>query len=47
MNKNRRANSVVFGFDFQINAAIILMLENLRELDFLRLEGNHEDIELK
>ena len=44
---NRRANAVVFGFDFQINAAIVLMLENIKELDSLRLEGNYEDIELK
>ncbi|MBR2954249.1 MAG: hypothetical protein IKC45_07695 [Clostridia bacterium] len=44
---NRRANAVLFGFDFQVNAAIVLMLENIKELDSLRLEGNHEDIELK
>lgn len=44
--KNRRANSVVFGFDFQINAAIVLMLENMRELKSIKLEGNYEDIEL-
>ena len=43
---NRRADSVTFGFDFQVNAAIILMLENILELQSLRLEGNHEDIEL-
>lgn len=28
----RRASSVVFGFDFQVNAAIILMLENISDL---------------
>ena len=44
---NRRATAVVFGFDFQVNAAIVLMLENIKELDSLRLEGNYEDIELK
>ena len=44
---NRRANAVLFGFDFQVNAAIVLMLENIKELDSLRLEGNYEDIELK
>lgn len=44
---NRRANAVLFGFDFQVNAAIVLMLENVKELDSLRLEGNCEDIELK
>lgn len=44
--KSRRANSVLFGFDFQRNAAIVLMLENIKELRSVRLEGNEEDIEL-
>lgn len=43
---NRRADKVVFGFDFQVNAAIILMLENINDLQSLRLEGNYEDIDL-
>lgn len=43
---NRRASSVVFGFDFQVNAAIILMLENISDLKSLRLEGDYEDIDL-
>ena len=43
---NRRAHAVFFGFDFQVNAAIVLMLENIKELKSLRLEGNYEDIEL-
>lgn len=43
---NRRANAVVFGFDFQRNAAIVLMLENIKDLRSVRLEGNDEDIEL-
>lgn len=44
---NHRADSVVFGFDFQVNAAIILMLNNIKELSTLRLEGNYEDIEIQ
>ncbi len=44
--RDRRAHSVLFGFDFQVNAAIVLMLENIKELSSLRLEGNEEDIEL-
>ena len=44
MVKNRRANAVLFGFDFQRNAAIIL--ERIKELRSVRLEGNEEDIEL-
>ena len=47
MTTNRRADSVVFGFDFQVNAAIIIMLENIKDMVSLRLEGNHEDIEVK
>jgi hypothetical protein len=47
MSKSRRANAVMFGFDFQVNAAIVLMLENIEDLISLRLEGNNEDIELE
>lgn len=42
---NRAATSVLFGFDFQANAAIVLMLENIREMTHIRLEGS-EDIEI-
>ena len=45
--KRRRASSVIFGFDFQVNAAIILMLENMNDFSTLRLEENYEDIEIK
>lgn len=47
MAKSRRANAILFGFDFQVNAAIILMLENIDEMSSLRLEGDYEDIEIK
>ena len=47
LGKSKRANAVFFGFDFQVNAAIILVLENIEDLNFLRLEGNYEDIELE
>ena len=47
MAKSRRANAVLFGFDFQVNAAIVLMIENIEDLKSLRLEGNIEDIELE
>ena len=43
---SRRANAVLFGFDFQVNAAIMLMLENMADLESLRLESNYEDIDL-
>ena len=47
MATNRRANATMFGFDFQVNAAILLMLENVGNLKTLRLEGENEDIEIK
>lgn len=47
MAKSRRANAVMFGFDFQVNAAIVIMLENIEDLQSLRLEGNFEDIEIE
>ena len=47
MAKSKRADAVMFGFDFQVNAAIVLLLENVCEAESLRLEGNHEDIDIK
>ena len=35
---NRAATSVLFGFDFQANAAIVLMLENIKDMSSIRLE---------
>lgn len=43
---DRSATSVLFGFDFQANAAIVIMLENIKELSTIRLEGE-EDIDIK
>lgn len=43
---DRRAHAVLFGFDFQVKAAMVLMLENIKEMTSLRLEGNYEDIEI-
>ncbi len=42
---NRSATDVIFGFQFQANAAIVLMLENIRDMESIRLEGV-EDIEI-
>lgn len=47
MDVNRRANAVIFGFDFQVNAAIVLMLENIRDLQSLRIESENEDIDIE
>lgn len=43
---SRRANSVIFGFDFQENAAIVLMVENMAEMVSVKIEGE-EDIEIR
>ena len=42
---NRNASSSAFGWDFQVNAAIVIMLDNIKEMTAIRLEGN-EDIEV-
>lgn len=47
MGQDRRADAVLFGFDFQVNAAIVLMLENIKELQSLRLESENEDIDIE
>ncbi len=46
MAKSRNASPVLFGFEFQVNATIVLMLKRINELKRIRLEGNYEDIEL-
>lgn len=43
---SRCASSVMFGFDFQENAAIVLMIENMEEMESLKVEGE-EDIEIR
>ena len=44
---SRRADAVSFGLDFQVNAAIVLMLENMKEMEYVRLESDEEDISIK
>lgn len=44
---NRSASSVGFGFIFQTNAAIVLMIENIKELKSIRIEGDNEDIDIE
>lgn len=39
---NRNASAVIFGFDFQVNAAIVLMLENIKDMKSIRLEGKSD-----
>lgn len=42
---DRTATSTLFGFDFQTNAAIVLMLENIKDMSNIRMEG-YEDVEI-
>lgn len=44
--KNRNASASAFGWDFQVNAAILLMLENIEKAEKIRVEGKDEDIEI-
>ena len=46
MAKSSNASPEVFGFDFQINATIFLLLDNIKEVKTVRMEGASEDIEL-
>ena len=46
MDKNSNASPEVFGFDFQVNATIFLLLDNIKEVKAVRMEGASEDIEL-
>lgn len=40
------ASDSIFGWDFQINAAIVLMLEDIVNVQKIRVEGQSEDIEI-
>lgn len=40
------ASASAFGWDFQINAAIILLLDNIKAAEQIRVEGKTEDIEI-
>lgn len=46
MVNNSNASSALFGFDFQVNATIFLLLDNIKEVKTVRMEGGSEDIEL-
>lgn len=43
---NHNATPSAFGWDFQFNAAIIIMLENIKDAQEVRVEGKIEDIEV-
>jgi len=44
---NHNASPSAFGWDFQINAAILLMLDNIEQNRSIKVEGKHEDIEVE
>lgn len=46
MANSSNASSEIFGFDFQVNATIFLLLDNINEIKSVRMEGATEDIEL-
>lgn len=46
MTNSTNASPTVFGFDFQVNATIFLLLDNIKEVKEVRMEGPSEDIEL-
>lgn len=35
-----------FGWDFQFNSAIVLFIDYIKDIDFMRVEGEKEDVEL-
>ena len=43
---DRNASASAFGWDFQANSAILLMLENIKDAKRIRVEGADEDIEV-
>lgn len=43
---NRNASPSAFGWDFQVNSAMLLMLENIKNAEKVRVEGSSEDIEI-
>lgn len=46
MKDNNCAAPSLFGWDFQINAAIAILIDNIKDVDKIRLEGKTQDIEI-
>ena len=44
--KSRNATPSAFGWDFQFNAAIVIMLDTIRDADEVKVEGDTQDIEV-
>lgn len=43
---NRNATDSALGWDFQVNAAIVLFIRHIKDADAIRVEGKHEDVEI-
>lgn len=43
--ENFNASASIFGWHFQINVAIFFMLNEIQNIDSVRVEGKDEDIE--
>ena len=39
MAKSSNASPEMFGFDFQVNATIVLLLDNIKNVKTVRMEG--------
>ena len=46
MPRSSNATASAFGWDFQSNAAIMLMLENIERASKVKVEGENEDVEI-
>jgi hypothetical protein len=44
--EDRNASPSAYGWDFQVGAGIILMLENIKDFTEIKMEGKNDDIEL-
>lgn len=47
MGKSRSAVADLFAMDFQVHAAMVLMLENIKDLSSIRIESENEDIDIE
>ena len=47
IHSNINASSTMAGFQFQVNVAIYFMLKYLKDIDFIRVEGEKQDVEVK
>lgn len=44
---NRNASASAFGWEFQVNAAMVLFIKHINDATNLKVEGEHDDIEIE